>query len=70
MQAATAEWEHEARKVTKQAVWPNFFARHRSITYEQKMLSRLPAKRLAGQFHFLTKRNTCAGSGNVPHTMT
>lgn len=70
MQVATAEWEHEARQVTNQAVWPNFFAHNQSITDKQTMLLRLPAKRLAGRFHYLTERNTCAGSVNVLHTMT
>ena len=70
MQVATAEWEHEARQVTNQAVWPNLFAHHRSITGKQRMLLRLPAKRLAERLHCLTERNTCAGSANVLHTMT
>ena len=70
MQVATAEWELEARQVTNQAVWPNLFTHHRSITDKQRMLLGMPAKRLAGRFHCLTERNTCAGSVNVLHTMT
>jgi hypothetical protein len=70
MQVATSEWEPEARQVTHQAVWPNLFAHHRSITDKQRKFLRLPAKRLATRFHCLTERNTCAGLANGLYTMT
>jgi hypothetical protein len=70
MQVATAEWELEALLVTNQAVWPNLFAHHGSITDKERIVLRLPAKRLARRFHCVTERNTCAGSVKVLHTMT